>query len=138
MVQANRTEQFFASEIAGLKLFRSLGIRAPEVIASGSINQETYLVLEHLEEGQGLQTNLGQLVADLHEHHQVQKQFGFHLPHPYQGGSISFANQWTPAWNELFVERRLEGLHNALIEKGRWFQKKMLSTKQFVHKSFHN
>lgn len=118
LVQANQSEAFFASEIAGLEAFKQAGIRAPEVIASGVIQGAAYLLLEFLEEGRGSQRELGELVAKLHHQHQPDGQFGFHLPH--QGGAISFDNHWTDSWTELFVERRLDVLRDALVAKGRW------------------
>lgn len=118
LVQPNRSEVFFASEIAGLQAFKAAGIRAPEVIASGEIQDDAYLLLEFLQEGRGSQGELGQLVAKLHRQHQPDSRFGFHLPH--HGGAISFDNQWTVSWVELFVYRRLDVLCDALVAKGRW------------------
>ncbi|MRJ48537.1 fructosamine kinase family protein [Fundicoccus ignavus] len=123
LVQAQRNEAFFASEIAGLHAFEASGIRAPKVIASGTIENDAYLVLEYLEEGQGSQKELGKLVARLHKQHSANGQFGFHLPH--HGAAISFDNQWTSSWSELFVERRLDGLRDALVTKGRWTPKEV-------------
>lgn len=123
LVQAQRNEAFFASEIAGLHAFEASGIRAPKVIASGTIENDAYLVLEYLEEGQGSQRELGKLVARLHKQHQANGQFGFHLPH--HGAAISFDNQWTSSWSKLFVERRLDGLCDALVTKGRWTPKEV-------------
>lgn len=118
LLQANRTEDFFASEITGLNAFASAGIRAPKVLASGRLDQAAYLLLEFLEEGHGSQKDLEQLVAKLHRQYQADGQFGFHLPH--HGGAISFDNQWTSSWSEFLVEGRLDKLRDALLAKGRW------------------
>ena len=51
LVQRQRSEAFYAAEIAGLNEFENAGITAPRVIASGEINGDAYLLLSFLEEG---------------------------------------------------------------------------------------
>jgi fructosamine-3-kinase len=108
LVQPNHPQSFYASEIAGLKAFKEAGIPAPRVIADGQINRDAYLLLSYLERGTGKQSDLGKLVAHLHRHESPNGRYGF--DNPYSGSSITFTNNWTNSWTELFVNRRLEYL----------------------------
>lgn len=116
LVQPNHFQSFYASEIAGLKVFKEAGIQAPRVIASGQISGDAYLLLNYLERGTGKQSDLGKLVAHLHRHESPNSKFGF--DYPYSGSSISFNNDWTDSWAELFVDRRLDVL-GSLLQKNR-------------------
>ncbi|MCO7175465.1 fructosamine kinase family protein [Sporolactobacillus kofuensis] len=118
LVQPNHPQSFYASEIAGLKAFKEAGILAPRVITSGQINGDAYLLLNYLEHGMGKQSDLGKLVAHLHRHESPNGQFGF--DYPYSGSSISFNNDWTDSWTELFVNRRLDVLASLLQKNGLW------------------
>ncbi|MBS6894510.1 MAG: fructosamine kinase family protein, partial [Staphylococcus epidermidis] len=81
LVQRQRSEAFYAAEIAGLNEFENAGITAPRVIASGEINGDAYLLLSFLEEGsQGSQRELARLVARMHSQYQQDNKFGFRLP----------------------------------------------------------
>ncbi|MGX7091670.1 fructosamine kinase family protein [Hutsoniella sourekii] len=119
LVQAGRDQAFFAGEVAGLKRMAQAGIQVPEVIAFGDLEGDAYLILTYLDEvGQGSQKQLGELVARLHLTHQPEGLYGF--DYPYQGSDISFSNQWTDCWVELFVQRRLDGLAQSILNKGLW------------------
>ncbi|MGO4937936.1 fructosamine kinase family protein [Fundicoccus sp. Sow4_H7] len=118
LLRPDQTTDFYAAEIKGLELFADNGIRTPEIIAHGVIENHPYLLLEFLEEGQGSQKDLGKLVAKMHRIQQENKQFGFEFP--YQGGSICFENEWTNSWLVLFVNQRLDVLNEELIDKGLW------------------
>lgn len=118
LVQPDRTADFFAAEIAGLELFDAAGITAPKVIGNGYIAGDAYLLLDYLEEGQGSQYELGQLVAKMHLNHQSEGLFGFDLPH--EGGDFSFSNAWTDTWSELFVAHRMDHLKERIAEIGLW------------------
>ena len=119
LVQRQRSEAFYAAEIAGLNEFENAGITAPRVIASGEINGDAYLLLSFLEEGsQGSQRELARLVARMHSQYQQDNKFGFRLPH--EGADISFDNSWTNSWKELFIERRMDHLRDELMRKGLW------------------
>lgn len=119
LVQANAPESFYTAEIAGLELFEEHGIRGPRVIAHGQVAGDAYLLLSYLEEGQqGSQAELGQLVAKLHQVSSPNSQFGF--DYPYAGAAISFANQWTDSWRELFINERMDQLSQALLDQGLW------------------
>jgi len=119
LVQRQKSASFYAAEIAGLKLFEKANIMAPKVIDSGVIEEDAYLLLTYLDEGvSGSQKALGELVAHMHHQHQPNQQFGFDLP--YEGGDISFDNQWTDSWIVLFVEKRLDKLKERLSQLGLW------------------
>ncbi|WP_436854350.1 fructosamine kinase family protein [Staphylococcus caeli] len=119
LVQRQRSDSFYSAEIAGLNLFEKANITAPKVIDSGVIGEDAYLLLTYLDEGvSGSQTALGELVAHMHLQQQPNQQFGFDLP--YEGGDISFDNQWTDSWITLFVEKRLDKLKDQLSQLGLW------------------
>ncbi|MCZ0717435.1 fructosamine kinase family protein [Aerococcus kribbianus] len=124
LVQANASESFYTAEIVGLELFEEHGIRGPRVIAHGQAAGDAYLLLSYLEEGhQGSQAELGQLVAKLHQVSSPNGQFGF--DYPYAGAAISFANQWTDSWRELFINERMDQLSQALLDQGLWSEDDM-------------
>ena len=121
LVQRQRSEAFYAAEIAGLNEFENAGITAPRVIASGEINGDAYLLLSFLEEGsQGSQRELARLVARMHSQYQQDNKFGFRLPHA--GADISFDNSWTETWKEIFINRRMDHLQDELLRVGLWKQ----------------
>ncbi|MDH9617717.1 fructosamine kinase family protein [Staphylococcus epidermidis] len=121
LVQRQRSEAFYAAEIAGLNEFENAGITAPRVIASGEINGDAYLLLSYLEEGgQGSQRELARLVARMHSQYQQDNKFGFRLPH--EGVDISFDNSWTETWKEIFINRRMDHLQDELLRVGLWKQ----------------
>ncbi|MBF7024986.1 fructosamine kinase family protein [Staphylococcus kloosii] len=121
LVQKNRDADFYGAEIAGLKKFEEAGIKAPIVEGNGQIDNDAYLLLSYLQEGgRGDQRDLAKLVAKMHSQQQPDGKFGFEMPH--EGGDISFDNSWCDTWRELFVERRLEPLKEALVDKGLWIE----------------
>lgn len=121
LVQRQRSKDFFAAEVAGLNLFEKSGITAPIVIDSGEINGDAYLLLSFLNEGtQGSQVELGALVAKMHQQQQPYGKFGFDLP--YEGGDVSFNNNWSDSWMTIFVERRLDHLKDRLVDQGLWIE----------------
>lgn len=118
LVQPGRNEAFYAAEIAGLEAFEEAGITAPQVLGSGEIDGDAWLLLTYLEEGSGSQKDLGKMVAKMHKAHQTEGMFGFDQPH--EGGDISFENTWTDSWSELFIERRMDVLRETIVDKGLW------------------
>ena len=121
LVQRQRSKDFFAAEVAGLNLFEKSGITAPIVIDSGEIDGDAYLLLSFLNEGtQGSQAELGALVAKMHQQQQPDGKFGFDLP--YEGGDVSFNNNWSDSWMTIFVERRLDHLKDRLVDQGLWIE----------------
>lgn len=121
LVQRQRSKAFFDAEVAGLNLFEKAGITAPIVIDSGEIDGDAYLLLSFLKEGtQGSQAELGGLVAKMHQQQQPDGKFGFDLP--YEGGDVSFNNNWSDSWTTIFVERRLDHLKDRLVDQGLWIE----------------
>ena len=119
LVQHNRSEDFYAAEIAGLEAFEEAGVTAPVVKGYGQIKGDAYLILSYLEEGRrGSQSELGKLVAKLHSHYQQDDKFGFHLP--YHGSDITFENGWKDTWINIFVEQRLDQLRDEIVGRGLW------------------
>jgi fructosamine-3-kinase len=116
LVQAQQPASFYAGEIAGMRAFADADILAPRVIASGAIRGDAYLILSYLTTGSGNQADLGRLVAKLHSHRG--KRFGF--TQPYAGTSVSFANDWTDSWPQLFIDQRLDKLAKHIVAKRLW------------------
>src|SRR5699024_10367975 len=122
LVQPNTTKEFFISEAAGLEDLRKAEITAPEVYNIGEINGDAYLLISYLEEGpRGSYRDLAKIIAKMHQATSDNGLFGYSYPH--QGSDITFDNDWTNSWIELFVERRLDKLQNALLKNGQWTQK---------------
>lgn len=118
LVQPGHPASFYAGEIAGLKAFEQVNILAPRVIANDTVEGDGYLLLSFLTSGSGSQRDLGHLVAHLHQHHEPSGCFGF--DYPYAGTSVSFANDWTDSWADLFIHQRLDKLAAHLHQKGLW------------------
>lgn len=118
LVQPGRSEEFYAAEISGLRDFEKAGITAPHVEDYGKISGDAYLLLDFLEEGSGSQKDLGELVAKLHQTHQKDSQFGYHLP--YEGSDITFQNGWFNSWSDLFINQRMTKLHKEISKKNLW------------------
>lgn len=122
LVQAHRDSSFYDAEVAGLKAFERAHITAPRVIDQGQIEGDAYLLLSYLEEGRsGSQTELGKLVAQLHQTHEPHGRFGFHLP--YEGGDIRFDNSWTNDWKTLFIQQRIDPLIAFIRERQLWSER---------------
>ncbi|MDZ5418221.1 fructosamine kinase family protein [Lacticaseibacillus rhamnosus] len=115
LVQPGYPASFYAGEIAGLEAFEQADILAPRVIANDTIEGDGYLLLSFLTSGSGSQRDLGHLVAHLHQHHEPSGRFGF--DYPYAGTSVSFANDWTDSWADLFIHQRLDKLSAHLRQK---------------------
>lgn len=123
LIQPNREVDFYDNEIASLQAISAAGIAVPKVISSGQINGDAYLLLSFLEAASGSQADLAKDFAKLHTYKSQNGQFGFDTPH--QGSAISFDNSWTDSWPELFIERRLDKLRDALVENGYWDDHKL-------------
>lgn len=124
LVQHDRSDDFYAAEIAGLEAFEAADVTAPVVKAHGQINGDAYLLLSYLEEGHsGNQRELGKLVAKLHSHHEPHGKFGFHLP--YHGSDITFENGWKDTWITIFVEQRLDQLRDEIVNRGLWSKEEL-------------
>lgn len=122
LVQSNTSKDFFTAEAAGLKDLAEAGITVPEVHDIGEINDDAYLFISFLEEGGARNyASLAETIAKMHQASSPNKQFGYQ--HPYQGGDITFDNEWTDSWTELFVDRRMDKLRDEIIEANKWNKK---------------
>ena len=119
LIQPGRDASFYDAEVAGLKAFEEAGITAPIVIQQGQIGHDAYLLLSYLDEGHGgSQEALGKFVAQLHQTHEREGRFGFHLP--YEGGDIQFDNSWTKDWKTLFLQQRIMPLAHMIRQRQLW------------------
>jgi len=122
LVQANASKEFFTTEKAGLIDLKNADITVPTVYDIGEINDDAYLLISFLEEGRkGSDRDLAEMIAEMHQTYSENGQFGYPLPH--QGSDITFDNTWTDSWIELFVERRMDKLRDAIIKNKQWSQK---------------
>lgn len=121
LVQPNTTKEFFLTEEAGLKDLDKAGITVPKVYDVGEIQGDAYLLISFLEEGgRGNYRDLAELIAKMHQATSENGQFGYPLPH--QGSDITFDNNWTDSWIELFVKNRMDKLRDAIVEGNQWSQ----------------
>lgn len=121
LVQPNASKDFFLTEKAGLQDLEDAGITVPTVYDVGEINGGAYLLISFLKEGaRGSDRDLAEMIAKMHRASSDNSQFGYDLPH--QGSDITFDNTWTDSWIELFVERRMDKLRDAIIENKQWSQ----------------
>src|SRR5699024_11046893 len=80
-----------------------------------------YLLISFLQEGpRGDDRDLAQMIVKMHQTYSENGQFGYDYPH--EGRDTTFSNDWTDSWIELFVERRLDQLRNAIIQANKWSQ----------------
>lgn len=122
LVQPNTSKDFFITEAAGLKDLKTAGVTVPDVYHLGEINGDTYLLISFLEEGgSGSYAELAKMVAKMHQTYN--NRFGYKYPH--HGAGITFNNNWTDSWIELFVERRLDKLRDEIIQSDKWTQKQI-------------
>src|SRR5699024_3221729 len=122
--QPNATKEFFQTEASGLKDLKNAGITVPEVYNYGEIDSDAYLLISFLEEGTTRNyTALSKTVVKMHKIYSDNGLFGYQYPH--QGSDITFDNKWTDSWIELFVERRLDKLRDALVKNNKWSQKQV-------------
>ena len=120
LVQPDHDKEFYAGEIAGLKMFQQADILSPEVLDSGEIDGDAYLLWEFIDQGVGSQADLGRLVAKLHHYHNPNGQFGFSES---SSATLRYDNSWTSSWSELFVQRRLDRIAKAIMANNLWNQR---------------
>lgn len=118
LVQPNSNESFYTAEIAGLREMDKAGVTAPRIIDSGEIDNDAFLLLSFLEEGDGSHVDLGKEIAKLHQFTSDNGLYGFDVD--YAGKDSTFKNAWTDSWVELFVDNRLDVLRQQLDKKDFW------------------
>lgn len=104
-VQPQRGGAFFSHEVDGLTQLGGI-VTTPTVIASGTIDGDSYLLLNWLPTGQGQQLALGQAVARVHQQHAPQ----FGLNHDFLLGKLPKYNHWQSNWATFYTEQRLDVL----------------------------
>ena len=114
-MKANRKENtdFFRAEAEGLEALRSAGaISVPRVITRGVDDNESFLLLEYIEEGRrspAASEELGRRLAQLHmadtSNFVSGGRYGF-LHDNYIGAGFQ-CNEPAETWTEFFTERRL-------------------------------
>ncbi|WP_203642268.1 fructosamine kinase family protein [Levilactobacillus andaensis] len=115
LVQPQTPASFYSHEVAGLKALGQ-AVNVPEVLATGSIDGDTYLVLEFLETGHGSQYDLGQAVARVHRI--TAPQFGFDQDNLV--GKLPKHNDWQDDWSTFYLQQRLDPLVQRAQQHGLW------------------
>ncbi|MEX1132798.1 MAG: fructosamine kinase family protein [Flavobacteriales bacterium] len=110
-LKTNRADRFpsmFEAEADGLQRLRAVGpVRVPEVIAHGEDHDDSYLLLEWVEEGiksQEFWEDFGRGLAQLHRH--TAKHFG--LESDNYIGNLVQRNTPERNWASFFIHQRLE------------------------------
>lgn len=119
LVQPHAKKEFFLPEASGLEDMYEAGVTVPRVYDIGEINEDAYFLISFLEEGKsGSYSDLAKMIAQMHRTYSENGKFGY--DYPYQGSQITFDNDWTDSWIELFVERRMDVLRDQIIENKQW------------------
>ncbi|KRL97601.1 fructosamine kinase family protein [Levilactobacillus hammesii] len=105
LVQPGKPASFYTHEVAGLQALGQ-AVNVPEVIATGEIDQDAYLVLEFLETGHGSQYELGQAVARVHR--VTAPRFGFDQDNLV--AKLPKHNTWQDDWSTFYLKQRLDPL----------------------------
>ena len=111
ILKLNSAQQFptmFEQEAEGLEAIRKTKtVAVPEVIASGHIGYQSFLLLEYIETGSKTPTAMQLLGSQLAQMHQnAAPDFGFEKDN-YMG-SLPQSNKKYPSWQSFFVEERLK------------------------------
>lgn len=114
-MKANRRENadFFRAEAEGLAAMRQTGaVRVPEVIAAGTDEDGSFLLLEYIEPGAGHRSSSEELGTDLARMHMADTagfvkggRFGFTADN-YIGAGYQ-KNTPEETWTDFFIKRRL-------------------------------
>ncbi|HHA0702350.1 TPA: fructosamine kinase family protein, partial [Staphylococcus aureus] len=86
-------------------------IPVPKVINTGRLDNNSFLLLEFIDNNPSNHNGYGQLgeiIGSMHQNHHFLNLFGF--SHDFKGGVIEFSNNWTSSWKHLFVKNRLDKL----------------------------
>ncbi|GAF40275.1 fructosamine kinase [Agrilactobacillus composti DSM 18527 = JCM 14202] len=117
LVQPNHPQSFYDHEIDGLKLLGQV-VNVPQVIASGAIGPDAYLVISYIDVGQGDQFQLGKMVGQLHRTYSPNQQFGYKTA--FHSGDFLVRNDWSDNWADFFLQTRLIPLAQRLTQMGRF------------------
>lgn len=105
LVQPQTPASFYSHEVAGLTALGQ-AVNVPDVLATGNIDGDAYLVLEFLETGHGSQYELGQAVARVHR--VTAPKFGFDQDNLV--GKLPKHNDWQTDWTTFYLQQRLDPL----------------------------
>ncbi|MFC6260258.1 fructosamine kinase family protein [Levilactobacillus fujinensis] len=115
LVQPQTPANFYSHEVAGLKALGQ-AVNVPEVLGTGNIDGDAYLVLEFLETGHGSQYDLGQAVARVHRI--TAPQFGFDQDNLV--GKLPKHNDWQDDWSTFYLQQRLDPLVQRARQHSLW------------------
>ena len=106
--KAYRYKGMFEAEAKGLQMLADTNtLRTPEVIDVGHHEDHTYLLCEHIRNGEkhdGFWETFGSKLARLHRHHNSY----FGLDHDNYIGSLPQQNTRHESWEDFFVLQRLQ------------------------------
>lgn len=124
--QPNHDASFYDHEVEGLHLLSQAAL-VPQVIGSGTIGDDAFLILNWINTGHGSQRDLGHLVATVHQVHA--DQFGFHTD--VTNGKLPKINTWQSDWLTFYFNQRLDVLVNRAEEHGLWNANRQHHFEQF-------
>ncbi|MCF6172088.1 MAG: fructosamine kinase family protein [Bacteroidales bacterium] len=131
---ASRYPKMFETEAKGLTvLAEAREIEVPEIVAHGSSDDESFLVLNFIQSSAkqlGFWENFGQKLAELHKH--TQDDFG--LDHDNYIGSLKQSNRFHEKWTDFFREERLEAQLKLARDNGRTDRETTASFGRFYRK----
>ncbi|NRO64358.1 hypothetical protein IMAU40088_01030 [Lactobacillus helveticus] len=115
-VQPGKPSLFFDHEKRGLNEMAKAGVNTLQVLASGQIEGDAYLLLNWLDRTSGSQADLGKMVAKMHQYHH--EQFGF--GDTYRTRILKKDNHWNSSWVDFYVNQRLMPEVEYAKKVGRW------------------
>ena len=108
----------FEAEAKSLALLQQAAdVKIPKVICTGVANQNSYLVLEHLNLSDGESTDwyeMGKQLAKLHLH--TEQHYGCHFNNFI--GKTAQVNPWTDDWASFFSDFRIAKLLQLMANRG--------------------
>lgn len=108
----------FTAEAKGLKLLESSNsFRVPKVLNYGKIDDQSYLLIEYIEEGQGGIDFNFQFAEKLVKLHKI-TQDTFGLDHHNYIGSLSQINNFSDSASQFYISQRLEPQIRMAFDKG--------------------
>jgi protein-ribulosamine 3-kinase len=138
ILKLNNAQQFpkmFEQEAEGLEAIRQTKtITVPEVIATGHLGYNSFLLMEYIETGSKTPASmqlLGLQLAQMHRHQN--EQFGFEKDN-YMG-SLPQSNKKHETWKEFFVEERLKPMVKLAFDAS-FIDQKMVSDFESLYQKF--
>jgi protein-ribulosamine 3-kinase len=117
-IKWNSASQFpgmFEAEAKGLALLEiNSGFAIPKVISVGNVQDQSYILMTHLDAGRSNWTKAGQLLAKMH----TVRSGEFGLDHDNYIGSLSQKNTTHKSWPEFFTNERVLPQVQLAVDKG--------------------